>query len=347
MNIHEYNHKAEAPHSRSTPFTACDLPIDEQGRVYHLQITPEQLAPDILIVGDPGRAEMIGSTFLHDIEVEHEHRGLVTVTGISEVTGKPATLISPLRTTVTTSGMGTGSLEIVLQELVALNEIDFKTRMLKSHYPRLQIIRVGTSGGLQASTQLGTPIISSYSIGLDNTGLFYDVPYPDEISKRLENEIAQLLRELMPQDSRFYGKLFPYVSRANPIIVNALMEASETLGVTSKVGLTISGSGFFASQGRDVTRVKPVIPDLDQVLADYDPKLGGQLIENMEMESSFLSHFMGGLGYWSGAICITIANRRQDTFYTQYQQAAEDTIRVALLALATVRSRFPDAKRGE
>ena len=343
MNIHENNHKAEASHSRSAPFTACDLPIDEQGRVYHLQITPEQLAPDILIVGDPGRAEMIGSTFLHDIEVEHEHRGLVTVTGISEVTGKPATLISPLRTTVTTSGMGTGSLGIVLQELVALNEIDFKTRMLKSHYPRLQIIRVGTSGGLQASTQLGTPIISSYSIGLDNTGLFYDVPNPDEISKRLENEIAQLLKELMAQDSRFYGKLFPYVSRANPIIVNALMEASETLGVTSKVGLTISGSGFFASQGRDVTRVKPVIPDLDQVLADYDPKLGGQRVENMEMESSFLSHFMCGLGYWAGAICITIANRRQDTFYTQYQQAAEDTIRVALLALATVRSRFPNS----
>jgi len=347
MNIHENNHKAEAPHSRSIPFTASDLPIDEQGRIYHLQITPEQLAPDILIVGDPGRAEMIGSTFLHDIEVEHEHRGLVTVTGISEVTGKLATLISPLRTTVTTSGMGTPSLEIVLQELVALNEIEFKTRNPKADYPRLQIIRVGTSGGLQASTQLGTSIITTYSIGLDNTGLFYDVPHPDEISKRLEQEIAQLLKDLMPTDSRFYGKLFPYVSRANPIIVNALMEASEILGVTSKVGLTISGSGFFASQGRDVTRVKPVIPDLDQVLADYKPKLGGQLIENMEMESSFLSHFMGGLGYWSGAICITIANRRQDTFYTQYQQAAEDTIRVALLALATVRSRFPDAKRGE
>lgn len=345
MNNHEHDQKAESPHSRSTPLTASDLPIDDQGRIYHLQITPEQLAPDILIVGDPGRAEMIGSTFLHDTEVEHEHRGLVTVTGTYGVTGKQATMISPLRTSVTTSGMGTPSLEIVLQELVALNEIDFKTRTPKTAYPRLQIIRVGTSGGLQASTQLGTPIISSYSIGLDNTGLFYEIPYPDEISQRLEKEIAQLSKELMPQDSRFYGRLFPYISRANPIIVNALMEASETLGVVSKVGLSVSGSGFFASQGRDITRVKPSIPDLDKILAEYDPKLGGQRIENMEMESSFLSHFMGGLGYWAGAICITIANRRQDTFYTRYQEAVENSIRVALMALAMVRSRFPDAKR--
>lgn len=158
--------------SRAAPYTASDLPIDEDGRIYHLQIKQGQIAPDILLVGDPGRAEVIGSTFLRDLEVEHEHRGLVTVTGTSDITGEQATIISPVKATVTTSGIGTPSLEIVVQELVALNEIDFETRTHKSDFPRLHILRVGTSGGLQASTELGTPIITSYAIGISLFGNF-------------------------------------------------------------------------------------------------------------------------------------------------------------------------------
>jgi uridine phosphorylase len=107
------------PRSVAAPFTASDIPIDDEGRIYHLQLKPGQIAPDILLVGDPGRAEVIGSTFMRDLEVEHEHRGLVTITGTSEITGEQATIISPVRTTATTSGMGTPSLEIVVSELVA------------------------------------------------------------------------------------------------------------------------------------------------------------------------------------------------------------------------------------
>jgi uridine phosphorylase len=142
----------------AAPFTAADLPIDGQGRIYHLQIKPEQIAPDILLVGDPGRAELIASTFLRDLELEHEHRGLVTVTGTSNLSGERATIVSPVKTTVATSGIGTPSLEIVIQELVALHEIDFESRTRKAAYPRLHVLRVGTCGGLQASTALGTPI---------------------------------------------------------------------------------------------------------------------------------------------------------------------------------------------
>jgi Uridine phosphorylase len=159
----------------AAPYTEADLPIDA-GRIYHLQVKPEQVAPDILLVGDPGRAEFIGSTLLRDLELEHEHRGLVTITGTSQITGNRATIISPLKTTVTTSGMGTPSLEIVLSELVALHEIDFATRTRKTDFPRMHVIRVGTSGALQASTPLGTPIVTSYAIGMDNTGLFYEAP---------------------------------------------------------------------------------------------------------------------------------------------------------------------------
>jgi uridine phosphorylase len=330
----------------AAPFTASDLPIDEEGRIYHLQIKQGQIAPDILLVGDPGRAEVIGSTFLRDLEVEHEHRGLVTVTGTSEITGEQATIISPVKATITTSGIGTPSLEIVVQELVALNEIDFGTRTRKSDFPRLHILRVGTSGALQAETRLGTPIITSYAIGMDNTGLYYEAAYPDEICERLEQELDLLVRGSMGTGSRFYGKIHPYVTRAEPTIVDALVEASASIGVAVKLGLTVSNSGFFAPQGRDIARVKPSVPELDRILSEYDPRLDGQRVENMEMEASFLIHFLGSLGYWAGAICPTIANRREDTFDHHYQEAIKNTTEVALLALATVRSRYPDIRMG-
>jgi len=336
--MHEIDHDATAP------YTAADLPIDDQGRIYHLQVKPEQIAPDILLVGDPGRAEFIGANFLRDIELEHEHRGLVTITGISEITGEPATIISPLRTTVTTSGMGTPSLEIVVNELVLLNEIDFPSRTRKSDFPRLHILRVGSSGGLQASTNLGTPIITSYAIGMDNTGLYYETACQDDECNRLERELHQLIRQSMREDSRFFGKIHPYVTCAQPELVTALAEAAEHLGVSTRVGLTVSNPGFFAPQGRDTARLKPSVPDLDDIFSEFDPRLGGQRVENMEMESSFLIHFLSGLGYWVGAICPTIANRRQNTFDPNYQESIRNATKIALLALANLRARYPDTR---
>jgi uridine phosphorylase len=205
---------------------------------------------------------------------------------------------------------------------------------------------VGTSGGLQATTALGTPIITSYSIGMDNTGLFYEEPYPDETCERLESELGRLIKDSMNPESRFYGKIHPYVSRAEPEIVNALLEAAESLGVATRLGLTVSNPGFFAPQGRDTARVRPSIPDLDLIFSNYDPRLEGQRVENMEMEASFLIHYLGGLGYWAGAICPAIANRRANTIDLHYQDAVKNTIEVALLALATLRHRYPDVRLG-
>ena len=326
----------------AAPFTASDIPIDDEGRIYHLQIKPGQIARDILLVGDPGRAEYIGSRFLREIECEHDNRGLVTVTGTAEISGEPATIISPTSTTVTTSGIGPPSLEIVVNELVILNEIDFETRRRKTHYPRLNVIRIGTSGGLQAPTRLGTPIITTYAIGLDNAGVFYDVPYPNEVCERLEGDLREALNVNLSPKSRFFGKIHPYVARANPAIVGALLEAAQSLDVEVKAGLTVSAPGFFAPQGRDISRLKPTIPDLDQLFSEFDPQVDGQCIENMEMEASFLLHFLGGLGYWAGAICPAIANRREDTFDVHYQEAVDNAVRIALLAIAKIRNRYPD-----
>lgn len=321
------------------PCTEADLPMDMDGRIYHLQITPDQLAPDILLVGDPGRAEFIARSFLRDLEVEHEHRGLVTATGTCPATGGRATIVSPVRATVTTSGMGTPSLEIVLNELVALTEIDFATRRPKAHFPRLHVIRVGTSGGLQASTRLGTSIITTYAVGMDNTGLFYEAPCPDQTCARLERDLAATVAKASGENSRFRGKIHPYVSRAKPEVVRALTEAAKDLGVAARAGLTVSNSGFFAPQGRDISRLRPSAPELDRVLGEFDPGIGGQRIENMEMEASFLLHFLGGLGHWGGVICPVIANRRDNTFHHDYLAAIEGATKTALSALARLSAR--------
>jgi uridine phosphorylase len=335
-----------APLTRGGPYSPADLPIDAEGRIYHLQIKPEHLAPDILLVGDPGRADYIGCEFLRDVELRHEHRGLVTVTGTADVTGERATVISPLRATATTSGIGTPSLEIVVSELVALAEIDFETRTLKPEFPRLTVLRLGTSGALQASTRLGTPIITTYAIGLDSTGLFYEAAHPDEVCERLESELAELVGATMSEESRFFGRIYPYVSRAAPALVDALEEAAESVGVEAKPGMTVSSCGFFAPQGRDTSRLKPSVPDVDKLLSDYDPRVGGQRIENMEMEASFLCHLLGGLGHWAGAICPTIAHRRENTFDHHYLESIRNATEVALLALAILRSRDPEVLVG-
>jgi len=114
--------------------------------------------------------------------------------------------------------------------------------------------------------------------------------------------------------------------------------------VPTRTGLTVSAPGFSAPQGRDVNRVKPSILDLDKIFSEFDPGVNGQHIENMEMEASFLMHFLGGIGYWAGAICPAIANRQQDTIDVHYQDAIKNATRVALLALANIRSRYPDVQ---
>ena len=206
------------------------------------------------------------------------------------------------------------------------------------------VIRVGTSGALQASTKLGTPIITTYAVGLDNTGLYYEAPFPDENCQRLEAELSATVKNFLDKKSRFYGKIHPYVTRAHQNLVIALSEAAEKLGIPAKTGLTASAPGFSAPQGRDTARVKPSILEMDKILSEFDPRIDNQRFENMEMEASFLIHLLGGSGYWAGAICPTIANRRQDTFDVHYHESVKNTINVALLALATIRNRYPDVR---
>lgn len=315
--------------SRIAPLTAADLPVGGDRRIYHLQLQPEQLAPNILLVGDPGRASLIAETFFEEKECEVFNRGLRTVTGRAADSG--------LRVSVVTSGMGTPSLEVVLQELVALNEIDFESRLPKESFDPLHVIRVGTSGGLQPNTRLGTPIVSTYSIGMDNTALFYEAPPADSICEQLEKLVsAAILNETQPH-MRFRGRIQPYASKADIGMVAALKAGAEELGVAVETGITVSNSGFFCSQGRDITRVPPSVPDIDKIFTRLDPNLDGMRFENLEMETSFLFFLATALGYRAGAICVTAANRELNTFAEDYKQDVKNATAVALLALEQLR----------
>ena len=312
-------------------FTAADLPI-VAGRVYHLSIRPEDLANEVIVVGDPGRATHIGKNFLQNIEVDIEHRGLRSITGQTKSHGH--------RVSVITTGMGTSSVEVVLAELVVLKEIDFATLTRKPPEQRgnLTVIRLGTSGALQAETPLGTSIITEYAVGLDNTAMFYDIPVQDSVCSELEEETRRHIEQAMNPASRFRGKILPYVSRSSPEVVRALASAATALGVPAKTGITVSNSGFFAAQGRDVQRLPLSVPDIDQVMSELKIPSSKLRVENMEMEASFINHFLSGLGYRSGAVCICISNRRLNTFDSNYLQNMERATELTLEALWTLRA---------
>ncbi len=310
---------------REQPFHPPDLPLVD-GKVYHLRLAPGELSEDIIIVGDPERVDFIAEEFLRDIEVRTEHRGLRTITGYTDW-GQ--------RISVTTSGMGTPSLEIVLNEIVALHEVDFERMERKKSIPTINIIRVGTSGGLQEDRDLGTLVITEYALGLDNTGLFYEAPYPDTNCELLEKEAKELIENLIDQSSRFRGRIFPYASKAHPEVVKALEESAKEIGTPYVRGITVSNSGFFANQGRSVSRIPPTIPDLDLHISKLS--LGNLKAENMEMEASFLLHLMLPLGHRAGAVCPVIANRPRDEFLGNYQESVRLAAEVALKALRRLR----------
>jgi len=307
--------------------TAASLPTTGDGSiVYHLNTAASNIAPNILIVGDPERVPVIAKSYLDEIECDISHRGLRTITGKT----KPVDGMT-CRMTITTSGMGQPSLEIVLNEIVACNEINLKKKAFKDSWGQINIIRVGTSGALQKDTELGTPIVTRYAIGMDNTGLFYDFPYPNKEVETLEKDVQAFVDKNVTSQ-RFKNTIRPYAAQANPDVVEALIKAGKDLDINFKEGITVSCSGFFANQGRAMSRATPTLADLDDKISK-NISVGDLKPENMEMESSFLLHFMNSLGYRAGAICATIAHRPSCTFASDTSGPVQKAFTMAVYAL--------------
>lgn len=272
------------------PIPESQLVLNSEGAVYHLNLHPDQLADDVLLVGDPGRVELIAS-FFDKIEVKRQNRELVTRTGYYN--GK--------RITVMSTGMGTDNLDIVMNELDALANIDLKTRMPKEGHRSLNLIRIGTCGALQPEIEVEDSYVATrYAIGLD--GLLYFYGKNEEV-----NNVAMRDAFIKQMD---YPKDLPL-----PYVVEGSKELFDRLAQGYYQGLTATAPGFYGPQGRTL-RMGLAYPEHNRKIESFNYQ--GWRVCNFEMESSALYGLGKMMGHNCLTICVAIANRVTEKFASDY-----------------------------
>ena len=265
---------------KKQPIPSSELIINEDGSVFHLHIKPEDLADTVIIMGDPDRVNAISYLF-DSIEVDKQSREFHTITG--KYQGKRVTALS--------HGIGPDNIDIVMTELDALANIDFKTRLPKLRHRRLSILRIGTCGAAQPDIPLGSYILSHISIGFDGVLNWYK-----DGEKIFLKDFEEAFVKHMDWPERL-GR--PYFVRASDTLIRKFQ------GWTYK-GMTVSAPGFYGPQGRSV-RLDLTIPDLIPKLESFEHE--GYRVSNIEMESSCLAGLATLLGHDAVTVCLAIANR--------------------------------------
>lgn len=285
-------------------FAESELIINKDGSVFHLHVRPEQLADKVILVGDPGRVALVASHF-EEKEMEVESREFRTVTGTYK--GKRITVIS--------TGIGCDNIDIVMNEVDALANIDFQTRTEKQQLRSLEIVRIGTCGGLQLNTPEGTFICSEYSVGFDGLLNFYEG----------RNAVCDLKMErALISHLGWTGNMcqpYPYVIKADENLVERIAQNDMVRGITVACG------GFFGPQGRQL-RVPLVDPHQNEKIESFEYE--GMHITNFEMESSALAGLAKLMGHRATTACMVIANRRADKANTGYKNIIDDLITLVL-----------------
>ena len=272
------------------PIPASQLVLNSEGAIYHLNLHPDQIADDIILVGDPARVGEIAA-FFDKIEVKRQNREMVTNTGYFN--GK--------RITVLSTGMGTDNLDIVMNELDALANIDLKTRMPKEKHHTLNLIRLGTCGALQPEIEVGDSYVATrYALGLD--GLIYFYRKNEEV-----NEIAMRDAFIKQMD---YPKELPL-----PYVVEGSIELFNRLAQGYYQGMTATAPGFYGPQGRTL-RMPLAYPEINRRIEKFD--YNGWRVCNYEMESSALYGLGKMMGHNCLTICVAIANRVTEKFAIDY-----------------------------
>lgn len=274
-----------------------ELIINARGAVYHLDLRPEELASTIITVGDPHRVAEVSKHF-DEIEGRYEHREFVTHTG----------RIGHKRISVVSTGIGTDNIDIVLNELDALVNIDFQTRTIKDTHTPLTIIRVGTSGSLQADIPVDSFVASTHGLGIDNLMNFYiQQPNPEEL---------QLLSAFQSQVMNNAALSVPYISSASASVLKNFVSGFHH-------GITVTCPGFYGPQGR-VLRLGLVNADLINNLTSFS--LGNHRITNFEMETSGIYGLGKLLGHHCLSLSAIVANRISQTFSKDGAAAVEQLI---------------------
>jgi len=262
-------------------FAPSELIINEDGSIFHLHLTPQQIADKIMLVGDPGRVSLVASYF-DEKEFEVESREFKTITGTYK--GK--------RLTVLSTGIGCDNIDIVMNELDALANIDFETRTEKDEHRTLTLVRIGTCGGLQPNTPTGTYIASVKSIGFDGLLNFYAG----------RNEVCDL-----PLEEAFKAHMNWSPLLAAPYVIDANAELIDRIAANDMVrGITIACGGFFGPQGREL-RIPLADPKQNEKVVSFVYQ--GLHITNFEMESSALAGLSALLGHKAMTCCMVVANR--------------------------------------
>lgn len=279
-------------------FPESELIINGDGSIFHLHLKPEQLADKVILVGDPGRVDMVASHF-KTRECEIESREFHTVTGTYK----------SKRISCVSTGIGCDNIDIVLNELDALANIDFSTRIEKPNHRALTLVRVGTCGGLQFNTPTGTYVASVKSIGFDGLLNFY--------AGRDEASDLDFEHEFKTQ-VKWNEKL------GNPYVATADIGLIDRIAADDMVrGVTIACGGFFGPQGRKL-RLPLMDPDLNQKIEDFEYK--ELKITNFEMESSALAGLSSLMGHKAMTCCMVIANRRAHKAEANYKNNIDGLI---------------------
>ena len=278
-----------------------ELIINPDGSVFHLHIRPEELADNVILVGDPGRVDLI-SEYLEDIEFRHQSREFVSVTG--KHAGK--------RLTVLSTGIGTDNIDIVMNELDALANIDFTTREVRERKKSLNILRIGTSGAIQPDIPIGSFVFSHISVGCDGLLNWYAVR---------DGIIVPGMEEAFMEHVHWDPHLpVPYFVRAGKAM------SEKFAGCTLK-GMTISASGFYGPQGR-VLRMPLAMPDMLDTFASF--RYGEWRITNFEMEGSAIAGIASHLGHNAGTVCCIIANRHLGASAPDYKPLVRNLVELVL-----------------
>lgn len=279
-----------------------ELIINADGSIFHLHLKPEELASNVILVGDPGRVDMVAE-FLNDIEFRHQSREFVSVTG--RYNGK--------RVTVLSTGIGTDNIDIVMNELDALANINLETREPNREHRTLNVLRIGTSGAIQPDIPLGSYVFSHISVGCD--GLLNWYADRDKISVV---EMEEAFKKHVGWDKHLPS---PYFVRNSRKLIDKFADC------TIK-GVTISASGFYGPQGR-VLRMPLAMPDMLNSFETFSYD-GDYRITNFEMEGSAIAGIAAHLGHEAGTVCCIIANRYMKNSNPDYKPQVRELVCLAL-----------------
>lgn len=283
-------------------YPASELVLNSKGDVYHLGLSPEQVAHKIILVGDQDRVNLV-SAFFETVEHQSQHREFRCHTGIYQ--GKRISVIS--------SGIGTDNIDIVMNELDALVNIDLEQRKDKDVKTGLEIVRIGTCGILQSDIPVHSYILSSHAVGLDNIAHFYQVPFTHE-EEQLTKAIQTQLE--LPKN------IIPYTIKASEKLVSRFSDENHT-----KEGITVTSSGFYGPQGRQL-RLKTKSEQMNDSIERFSHN--NLRIVNFEMESSALFALGKSLGHECTTICLGIANRPNKAFSKGYSEEMNRLIKYVL-----------------